>query len=191
MVRWLKGAEAAPTCTAPPPTALPLTVDELLSEQWWTAAGPLYYDTVNDTETRSHAGFGDTGLYYTDNSTVDDLCEAQLAVPSNNRSLWAARVAACHSFNPRYSNTTHPPPLTLFLLITPPAAVHNSAAQTTLGYNYKLNVTESTLYTAALNATGGADWKAVTSNITVVWDESQLAALLPIHLSAGSLIEFK
>ena len=81
IVRWLKGAEPAPSHSTPPPAALPSTVGgELLSRSWWSAAGPMYYDTVNDTETRSHKGFGDTGLYYTDNSTVDDLCEAQIAV---------------------------------------------------------------------------------------------------------------
>lgn len=195
MVRWLKGAEAAvPSSSSSilPPTVLPATVGELLSELWWSAAGQLYYDTVNDTNTRSHAGFGDSGLYYSDNSTVDDLCEAQLAVPSSDQSMWVTRIAACHSFNPAYSNTTRPPPLTVFILVTNTAAVDGSAASlTTMGYNYKLNVSESTLYTAALNSTGGADWRPVRSNITLVWDDSQLIALLPIPLSTGATIDFK
>ena len=166
----------------------------------------MYYDTVNDTSARSHAGFGDTGLYYTDNSTVDDLCEAQMAVPptavgSSNQSLWAARVATCVAFDRHYSNATHPPPMTLFLLIAPPPAAAAAAPAppvTTMGYHWKLNVTESTLYAASVNATGGASWRAAYGNITLLWDDSQLVALLPMAVlgggsggGSGAMMDFK
>ena len=62
---------------------------------------------------------------------------------------------------------------------------------TTMGYNWKLNVTESTLYAADMNTTGGADWRVVQSNITVLWDASQLVVLLPVPLSANAVVEWK
>ena len=195
MVRWLKGAGPALHYSSQP-HSLPSTADGLLSRSWWAAVGPVYYDTVNDTQTRSHAGFGDTGLYYTDNSTVDDLCEMQLAVPASDQSWWAARIAACDAFHPSFSNHSTPPPLTLFILVTAPARASNephaaASNATTIGYNWKLNATESTLYVADVNAIGGADWRAVRDNITVVWDSSQLVVILPIPLPANATIEFK
>ena len=186
-VRWLKGAERPVSASQPAvmPHDLGLAAETgaettAASSPWWSAVLPVFLDTVNDTQWRSHPGFGNSSLYYTDTSTVDDLCEAQLAVdqPAAASSL-VFRVAACEAFNALHSNSSTPPPLSLFLLSwsqTPEPQPSPPSAALTMGYLYKVNVTERQLYTAD----GDGGWRAVSCQLTVKWDARQLIVSVPL-----------
>ena len=189
-VRWLTGAEKP--VSASQPAVLPddlgvsgesaPAAESALPSSWWSAVLPVFLDTVNDSQWRSHAGFGNTGLWYADNSSVDDLCEAQVAVdqPAAASSL-VFRVAACEAFNPLHSNSSTPPPLSLFFLGSMRAvdgqAASAAPAALSLGYEFKLNVSEAQLY----RADGSGGWQPVALQLTIKWDSRQLVVSLPLR----------
>lgn len=158
--RWLKGSEPRPE-SSPPQT---ITINQNFTQ--WYDVRPIYYDTVNDTQHRSHPGFGNTGLYFKDDSPVDDLCTAQTALDSSNVYF---HIKACHSFNPSHSSATRQPPLTLFLR----TERHEKG---TLGYNWKLNITESILY----RSVEPSQWKAVMTDVDMAWNAAELHSSIPL-----------
>lgn len=157
--RYLKGSE--PQERASPPQTI--TINQNFTQ--WYDTRPIYYDTVNDTQYRDHAGFGNTGLYFTDKSTVDDLCTAQTTLDKTNIYF---HIKTCHSFNPDHSNAKTAPPLTLFLRT-------ERNEQTTMGYNWKLNITEATLY----QAVAGDQWKAAWTGVSLAWNQAELHCAVP------------
>jgi hypothetical protein len=171
--RWYKGADSTESSSENQTihTAVPSFTN-------WTHVTPQYGDTTNDTSARSHPGFGNTGLYYTDNSATDDLCQAQV---TTDRTALYFRAGVCGQY---WSTST--PRLNLYLQF------NGVNSPTTMGYNYRWNATQNMLYIA----TGSGSWSAVSGGTLVFSnDEIQLHVAIPYAVLSAvqgwSSLEFK
>ena len=82
MLRYYKGVQTTPL----PTPATNISIDCAFAD--WQGVQPLYEDDSDDVWTRNAAGFGNSGLHYTDNSTVDDLCDAAVALSPSSISFY-------------------------------------------------------------------------------------------------------
>ena len=123
--RYYKGAVTPPVGKGYHPVTVDCQFDE------WGAVTPVYQDDLNDAPTRNYTGYGNTSLHYSDDSPIDDLCDAKVALTATSLYFY---LSSCTGGWKRGGNGT------LLYLGTP----HSSTGW--YGYDFIVRVEDATLY---------------------------------------------